>query len=109
MTLLGTMMTVWSLTPSRIAIITSRRSYSKLWLVGLNCCGVSEGRVWADENGPLPTAIRTTVKIRNVYENNLLMMSPLFVERFLATISFEIIQYCVRKADRSLSFAGSFT
>ena len=29
MTDLGTMMTVWSLTPSRIGIITSRRSYSR--------------------------------------------------------------------------------
>src|SRR5436309_2780495 len=43
----GTMITVCSFTPSRIGIITSRRTYSKPLFVGLNSCGVSAGRVCA--------------------------------------------------------------
>src|SRR5258707_15510042 len=38
------MITVCNFTPSRIGIITSRRTYSKPSLVGLNSCGVSAGR-----------------------------------------------------------------
>ena len=40
----GTRVTVWSLTPSRIGIITSRRTWSNASVRGVNCAGVSLGR-----------------------------------------------------------------
>src|SRR5208282_184813 len=40
----GTMMTVCNLTPSRMGIITSRLTYSKLSVTGTNLAGVSLGK-----------------------------------------------------------------
>src|ERR1700674_2659088 len=48
---LGTRMTVCSFTPSRMGIMTSRLAWSKLSVTGVNCTGVSLGRVAGVEGG----------------------------------------------------------